>query len=217
MKTNQLMKRDFDGNVVDQRTDNSFLNATDLLRIYNLKAKTPKRFLEFWNNKNTEDFIEALLREENVKGDNSHLLKNDLIIIKRGKHGSTYMHPYLFVKFAMWLSAEFEVKVIKWVYDNLIKVRHEAGDHYIEMCEVINQRYLDWSKGKKPDPLIFITEANYLKQLAFGYKDKHRNEASENELKLLNQLQLANIKLIKSGATKEDRYNQLRNFAILYN
>jgi hypothetical protein len=126
------------------------------------------------------------------------------------------MHPYLFVKFAMWLSAEFEVKVIKWVYDNLIKVRHEAGDHYLEMCESINNRYVDWSNGKKPDPLVFIKEANYLKQLAFGYKDKNRNEATEKELDLLNQLQLANIKLINKGIGKSERQLQLRTFAELY-
>ena len=215
MKINQLMQRDFDGNQVTQRTDNSYLNATDLLRIYNENAKTPKRFLEFWNNKNTEEFLEALIREENLKGENSNPLKNDFYIVTKGKYGSTYMHPYLFVKFAMWLSSDFEVKVIKWIYDNLIKVRNDAGDHYIEMTETIKDRYMEWSNGKKPDPLIFIKEANYLKQLAFGYLNKSRNEASEQELDLLNKLQLANIKLIKKGISKEERYERLREFAEL--
>lgn len=216
MKTNQLMKRDFDGMVVEQRTDNSFLNATDLLRIYNENSKYAKRFADFWNNKNTDDFVEALLREENLKVVNSPLLKNDLILITKGRNGSSFMHPYLFVKFAMWLSADFEVKVIKWVYDNLIKVRNEAGDYYIEMCDAIQKRYLSWSNGKKPDPLIFIKEANYLKELAFGYKDKGRNEATEDELKLLNALQKANIKLINEGVGKDERWLSLRNFAKLY-
>jgi hypothetical protein len=40
------------------------------------------------------------------------------------------MHPYLFVKFAMWLNPRFEVKVIKFVYDEMIKYRNEAGDAY---------------------------------------------------------------------------------------
>lgn len=217
MKTNQLMKRDFDGNIVEQRTDNSFLNATDLLKIYNENAKTQKRFAEFWDNKSTDEFVEALIRqEENLKVGNCTPLKNDFVLITKGKYGSTYMHPYLFIKFAMWLSADFEVKVIKWVYDNLIKVRNEAGDHYLEMCEAINKRYLDWSKGKKPDPLIFIKEANYLKQLAFGYREKDRNEATEAELKLLNALQKANIKLINEGINKDERWITLRNFAKLY-
>lgn len=215
MKTNQLMIRDLDGYNVEQRTDNSYLNATDLLKIYNEKSSYSKRFADFLNNKNTDDFIDALIAEENLKVVNSPLLKSDLIIVKRGKYGSTFMHPYLFIKFAMWLSPEFEVKVIKWVYDNLIKTRNEAGDHYIEMAETIKESYFNYF-DKKPDPLVFIKEANFLKQLAFGHASKQRNEASEFELKLLNALQLANIKLIKESTPKDIRHNKLRDFARMY-
>lgn len=215
MKTNQIMIRDFDGSLINQRTDNSFLNATDLLKIYNETSNYPKRFADFWNNKATEDFINALLVEENLKVVNSPLLKNDLILTTKGKFGCTYMHPYLFIKFSMWLSAEFEVKVIRWVYDNLIKVRNDVGDHYLLMCETIQNKHLEW-KGKKADPLIFIREANYLKSLAFGFSNKSRNEATENELKLLNALQLANIKLINEGISKDARYEKLRDFAKMY-
>ena len=206
MKTKQLMKREFGDTVIEQRTDNSYLNATDLLRVYNLTAASHKRFLEFWSNKNTQEFLEALSREVNHNGNNSHHLKTDLYITQRGKGGSTWMHPYLFVKFAMWLSADFEVKVIKWVYDNLIKTRNEAGDHYLEMTTAI----------KQPDPLIFVKEANFLKELAFGYREKSRNEATEEELKLLNALQKANIQLIKDGIGKDERQKRLRDFAKIY-
>lgn len=215
MKTNQIMIRELGGYKVEQRTDNSYLNATDLLKIYNETSSYPKRFADFWNNKNTDDFLEALLSEENLMVENSPLLKNDLIIIKKGKYGSTFMHPYLFIKFAMWLSPEFEVKVIKWVYDNLIKTRNEAGDHYIQMTETIKEVYTNYF-NTKPDPLIFIKEANFLKQLAFGYANKSRNEATEFELKLLNALQLANIKLIKENTPKDIRHQKLRDFARMY-
>lgn len=215
MKTNQLMKRDFDGNTITQRTSDSFLNATELLQIYNDTGKTPKRFLEFWHNKGTQEFMEALAKELNSNGDNSHLLPKDLYLSTRGNGGSTYMHPYLFIKFAMWLSADFEVKVIKWVYDNLIKVRNDAGDHYLKMCDTIQEVYLN-VKGQKPQPLIFIQEANFIKSLAFGYKEKERNEASEFELRLLNALQLANISLIKEGIPKDKRHEKLRDFAKMY-
>lgn len=216
MKTNQLMKRDFDGMIVEQRTKDSFLSATDLLAIYNLKSKTKKRIVDFAENKNTKDFLEALLNEVNSNVPNSPHLATDLIITKKGNNGGTYMHPYLFVKFAMWLSPEFEVKVIKWVYDNLIVVRNEAGNHYVEMCDAIKDRYLQWSKGEKPEPLIFIKEANFLKTLAFGYKEKDRNEATEKELRLLDTLQLANIRLIKEGVGKDERHRRLRDFAVLF-
>lgn len=40
------------------------------------------------------------------------------------------MHPILFVKFAMWLNPRFEVQVIKFVYDQMLKYRNDAGDAY---------------------------------------------------------------------------------------
>lgn len=47
------------------------------------------------------------------------------------------MHPYLFIKFAMWLNPRFEVQVIKFVYDELIKNRHLAGDNYNVLTSAI--------------------------------------------------------------------------------
>lgn len=43
------------------------------------------------------------------------------------------MHPILFVKFAMWLNPRFEVQVIKFVYDQMIAFRKDAGDAYREL------------------------------------------------------------------------------------
>lgn len=36
------------------------------------------------------------------------------------------MHPLLFIDFAMWLNPAFKVKVLKFVYDELIKFRNLA-------------------------------------------------------------------------------------------
>ena len=44
------------------------------------------------------------------------------------------MHPFLFIDFAMWLNVEFKYEVIKFVYDQLIQYRIEAGDTYREMA-----------------------------------------------------------------------------------
>ena len=221
MKTNQLMQRDFNGVPVSQRTIDSYFNATELLQVYNFDSKKKKVFAEFWSNKATNDFLESLERqlnsEQKDKVGNSLYLKKDLFTTKRGKGGETYMHPYLFVKFAMWLSSDFEVKVIKWVYDNLIDFRNQAGNHYKEMCSTIQERYIEYYGNAKIDPLIFANEATYLNELVFGCNSiKRRNDATEKELDLMNRLQLANIKLIKNGLGKDERKNQLRIFAELY-
>lgn len=210
------MKREFADTFIEQRSDDKFINATSILRYYNDHHKKQKVLAEFFSNKGTGDFMEALLKEVNSNIGDSLQLTSDLYKTKRGASGGTYMHPYLFVKFAMWLSPEFEVKCMKWIYDNLIELRHEVGDHYKPMCKAIESRFMEWSNGKQPDPLVYIREANFLKLLAFGYIEKPRNEATEQELRLLNALQLANIKLILSGVGKDERHKRLRDFAVIY-
>lgn len=206
------MIRELNGSEVSQRTCDGYFNANLLAKQYFEKTGNDKRVREFTDNKGTVEFLEALANELNINSNKSCYLPKDLCITKKGKNGGTWMHPYLFVKFAMWLSPEFEVKVIKFVFDNLIEYRNQAGDYYKEMCDVINQRFLEFY-DKKPDPLIFIKEANYLNNLVFGFNSGQRNEANEEQLELMNRLQKANIKMIKEGKGKTDRYKILRDLA----
>lgn len=213
MKTNQLMKRDFLGKNIRQRTDNKYLSANDLLNIYNSNVNRPKSLNEFWKLQATKEFLQALKNELNLNKGKSPYLESDLFIATRGRGGETWLHPYLFIEFAAWLNAEFRVKMYKWIYDNLIDFRNEAGDYYKEMCEVMYKKYIEY-KGSKPDPLLFIREANYLNQLVFGVNSGSRNEATEEQLNLMNRLQNANIKLINEGRSKIDRYRILRDIAV---
>lgn len=96
---------------VEQRTKDGMFNATTLIRQWNETTGEKKEVAKFFENSGTKDFIQALMDEENLNTQNSAYLKS------RGKQGGTWMHPYLFVKFAMWLNPRFEVKVIKLVYD----------------------------------------------------------------------------------------------------
>ena len=214
MVTNQLMKRDFNNAKITQRTKDSFFNATELLQYYNRLANSNKRFKDFWENNNTKEFIIALENELLTNRDNSAHLQ--VLETTRGNKGSTWMHPYLFVKFAFWLSPEFEVKIIKWVYDNLIIFRNQAGDYYKQMCSVISETYQSWF-GKTPDPLIYIKEAKYLNLLVFENESgNQRNRASEIELSLMNQLQLLNINLCRQGLPIRHRRDLLLNYANTY-
>lgn len=215
MKTVVLMKREFNDTQISQRSSDKFFNATELLSVYNSKNGKKKVIAEFWSNKGTADFMQALADDLNSNVGKSLYLEKDLFTTSRGNNGGTYMHPYLFVKFAMWLSPEFEVQIIKWVYDNLIDFRNQAGDHYREMTSAIKHRYIDFY-DKSPDPLIFQNEAKFLNELVFGdSRSRQRNEANETQLNKLNQLQLANIKLIQSGISKASRKDELKRFAFL--
>lgn len=112
---------------VEQRTKDGMFNATALLRQWNESNGEKKEITKFFENENTKEFISALMSEENLNTQNSAYLKS------RGKGGGTWMHPILFIKFAMWLNPRFEVQVIKFVYDQMIKYRNDAGDAYREL------------------------------------------------------------------------------------
>lgn len=212
MKTNQLMKRDFMQSSITQRTKDGFFNATELLTIYNKNTGTIKSFHDFWINKNTKEFLKELENDIILNSHNNGYLKTHEAT--RGKGGATWMHPYLFVKFAMWLSPKFELQIIKWVYDNLIDYRNQAGDHYKEMCKAILDSFVAHF-DKKPDPLIYQKEASFLNNLVYGAsKGGKRNELSEKELELLNNLQKLNINYLKSGIFGDERRRKLTSYAM---
>lgn len=208
MKTNQVMKRQFMDSEILQRTKDGFFFATSLLDVYNLNSQSQKRFKDFWENKGTKDFIQELENEIVLNRENvAHLKTHETT---RGRYGGgTWMHPYLFMKFAMWLSPKFELQVIKWVYDNLIDVRIEAGSHYKEMTKALME-YHERNTNETKSPLMYQEEANMINLLTYGTRQKDkRNELSESELKLMNFLQKVNIGLINQDKPFHERRKYL--------
>lgn len=133
-----------------QRTSDGYFDGNALLRQWNSVKENPQRKLtEFTENTRVSEFVEAL-KEEIVQGSLGEASpKLDIQVLirskcKSGKKGGrpieqVWMHPYLFIKFAMWINPRFEVKVIKFVYDELIKYRNESGDAYKEMSRAIRK------------------------------------------------------------------------------
>lgn len=218
MKSLQIVKREFNGSYMEQRNTDGYFNATLLLELANANSEKKRRFADFWENDGTQDFMQELAQNLNVekKAHLKNYLPTDLYETKRGRGGCTWMHPYLFVKFAMWLSPKFEVQVIKWVYDNLIDFRNQAGDYYKELCSVIMNRYMQHYKDK-PSPLVFSNEAKFLNSLVVGeFKGLERNELNEKQLDLLNNLQKLDIDMIDKSIGKMQRHEKLRDYADMY-
>lgn len=117
---------------VTQRTKDGFFNATQLLKQWNEYSGHQKQMVHYTDNSSTEEFLKALMSEEKFKE------RNNVLIQSRGKNGGTWMHPLLFIDFAMWLNPAFKVKVLKFVYDELIKFRNLAGDAYPRMCAAVH-------------------------------------------------------------------------------
>ena len=215
METAVIMKRDLNGFKIRQNSKTGLFSATDLLEIYNLNAKKKKRIQSYMVLKSTLEFKDALIEDLNsISKDSSELdLEQEQAIIKTSAgrvNGGTWMHPYLFVDFAMWLSPEFKLTCIKWVYDNLIINRNQAGDYYKELSAAIKEKY------NYSDPFVYQREARLLNKLAFGTVESGvRQLATAEQLDLLNKLQKADIKLLKSNIDYENRTKMLQRFTQL--
>lgn len=178
MKTNQNMVRKMGNFKVIQRTKDGMFNATDLINQWNKNPNNPKRELKkFWIQDSVKDFIQTLITEENLDGPSEAYVKSKA---SRGANAGTWLHPLLFIKFAMWLNPKFEYYVIRFIYDQLIEYRHSAGDNY----KILNRAA---SKFKNVD---YPTIAKALNYIVFGKHDKElRQHATKEQLDELTRTQ----------------------------
>lgn len=204
MKTSVVMQREMNGLQVRQDSKTAFFNATDLMDAYNKQFNENKRVQNYLDNEATKRYLIALVQAENQNNSKESDLENGLLTSRRGKNGGTWMHPYLFIDFAMWLSPEFKVTVIKWVYDNLIKIRNEAGDSFLEVNDALFEL-----KPNSPY-YVYANEARMINKLVFGTPESgQRNLATESQLALLKSLQKADTRLIVEGKDYFERYQEL--------
>lgn len=201
MKTNVTIIRKMGNFAVKQRTQDGMFNATELLKQWNETSGQQKKLDHYFENQSTEEFINALILEENYNTRNSVYLKS------RGKNGGTWMNPILFIDFAMWLNPKFKVKVLKFVYDELIKHRHEAGDNYLILTSAL----------KKIVHKSFLPVAiqNVAKAINFIVYNDHKagirnTEATSEDLKKLADLEIKITELINDGFITN--YTQLMNY-----
>lgn len=194
MKTNQIMLRPMGQFKVEQRTKDAYFNATSLLKQWNDTHETKKILAEYLSNKSTKEFIDTIVEREKENIGKSPYLTC------RGKNGGTWMSPVLFVDFAMWLSPSFKYDVIKFVFDQMIRYRNEAGEAYKRLSSAV-------SKIVKPEKM-----KESMSQIAEGlnwcifnnHKTALRNEngTEENQRKLF-ELERLIATLIEDGFIKK--------------
>ena len=177
MKTNVVMLRKMGQFEVKQRTKDGYFNATELLKQWNKSLGMKKELNDFFENQSTKGFIEVLIEEENLHMGNSPYVKSRA---SRGDNAGTWMHPILFIKFAMWINPRFEYFVIKFVYDQLIEFRHSAGDNYRGLT----------SAAQRFSNVDYVRIAKGLNYIVFGnHKSGIRQTATPQQLKELSDLQ----------------------------
>lgn len=183
-----------------QRTGDDFFDGNALLMQWNAKdGNTRRRMSEFLDSPKTKEFLDALAEDESQrrKTDKANI---QLVIKSKGKstkNGKTpdkvWMSPLLFIKFAMYLNPRFEVQVLRFVYDELIRNRHKAGDNYKSLTSAVSMF---------PD-VDYPALARALNLIVFNqHYNGIRNDATESQLAELHSLEEKLAFTIEAGLVK---------------
>lgn len=127
MKTAVHMKRELFGCEVEQNSKTEMFNATSLAKAGNkwraMNGLSDFNLSQWLKSKGTVEFIAALKEKH-----------GDVLKIGRGRNGSTWIHPLLFIDMALAISPSLKIEVYEWLFDNLLKYRNESGDSYKRMA-----------------------------------------------------------------------------------
>lgn len=207
MDTNQVMKRPLAKFTVEQRTKDGMFNATALLKQWNEQEGVAQRKLDnYFASQKTIEFIETIMERENLDTPKLVYVKSRA---SRGNMAGTWMHPLLFIDFAMWINPSFKYDVLKFVYDRMLVYRNEAGDAYKQIASAMS-KICTPHQMKKYMPILgkginFIVTGRHERQL--------RNEyGTEEKQKEYFELEKQVAMLVNDGflKTPDDVANYLR-------
>jgi len=184
METSVTLSRKMGEFEVTQRTKDGYFDGNALIRQWNsVESNTRRRLDDFLEYKSTKEFVSEIEKRELrnlANGDNQVVIKQKGKMTISGRMSDkVWMHPYLFIDFAMWINPAFKVQVLKFVYDELIKQRNDAGDAYREMCEAIAK-----ISEKKNIAANISKVAEAINYIAVNqHESLIRNKANESEMK----------------------------------
>jgi len=180
MKTSANISRKMGDFEVIQRTKDGYFDANHLLRQWN-EAHPKKRNRQidrFLNSTKTKEFIEEIQTIENQHVPKSVDVDFQVVIRQKGRAkknaGRTpdkvWMHPCLYIDFAMWLNPRFKYHVIQFVYDKfrqeLIKISQHRGKNLVnakELHEFLNvgKNFRAWIRDRIKD-YGFVLNQDYV-------------------------------------------------------
>lgn len=207
MKTNQIMIRKMGAFDVAQRTKDGFFNATFLLKQWNEATNSKKNTNHYLDLVSTKEFFKAIIDDDSTIRDSERPMNQVVNIskaktLKNGKRvaGEVWLSPIAFIDFAMWLNPSFRVKVIKYVYDQMINYRNEAGDAYKELAKAIGTIV-----DKSFMPTAMKRVAKGLNYIIFGeHETLIRNQyGDEEKMRELFRFELKVADLINEGFLKD--------------
>ena len=251
-KTNEL---DIKGTIVRvvKIGDEDYICLTDML-----KAKDGEFFITDWlRNRNTLEYIGIWERVYNPafnygefatirsqSGLNSFKIgvqefaerTNAVSLIsKAGRYGGTYAHKDIAFEFAMWISAEFKIYIVKEFQRLKAKEQELIGWSAKRELAKINYRiHTDAIKGnlipaevsRAQMSMIYASEADVLNVALFGkthqqwqaanpdLKGNQRDYATINQLICISNMENINAVMINDGIPQPQRLKRLNEIAI---
>ena len=233
--------------------EQDYISLTDML-----KAKDGEFFFSNWlRNRNTVEFLGIWEQLNNPKfncvefdiiksqaGLNSYRLsvkewmektKAIGIISKAGRYGGTYAHKDIAFEFAMWISPEFKVYLIREFQRLKSEEQKQLGwsakrelskINYRIHTDAIKQHLIPEEVTLQQASIIYAEEADVLNVAMFGktakqWRDENpdlkgniRDYASINELICLSNMENLNAVFIDQGIPQSERLIKLNQIAI---
>ena len=157
------------------------------------------------------------------------------MLVKAGRYGGTFAHKDIAFHFAMWLSPEFQIYLIKEFQRLKEEEQKQIGwSAKRELAKINYHIHTDAIKGNlipkeitpKQASIIYANEADVLNMALFGITAKEwreqnselkgniRDYAKINELICLSNLENINALLINDGMNQSERLLKLNQIAI---
>ncbi|MFJ2482357.1 KilA-N domain-containing protein [Pseudomonas sp. NPDC087598] len=194
----RIIPFDYEGQAVRFNAD-GWLHATEIAERF---GKEPAQWLRL---DSTKEYIERLSeRMEKSNVGKSHIT---LVKTRRGNTSTsgTWLHPKLAVKFARWLSVDFEIwcdeqidALVRSDQGNWQQSRQHSAVGYRGLCEALAIAHEE--SGKTPQRHHFINEAKLINQAITGqFAGRNRDELSAHELVLVTLIEIRDVLLIGQG------------------
>ena len=236
-----------------QISDEDYISLTDMMRAKDgdfffhnwLRNRNTVEFLGIWEKVHNPDFNSVEFdRIKSMAGLNNYRLsvkewteKTNAVGItaRAGRYGGTYAHKDIAFEFAMWISLEFKVYLIK-DFQRLKNVEQEllgwsakrelSKINYRIHTDAIKSHLIPAKISPAQANMIYAEEADVLNVAMFGMTAKQWREANPelkgnirdyatiNELICLSNMENINAVLINEGVSQSDRLIKLNRIAI---
>ena len=201
-----------------QINDNDYISLTDMLRakdgeyfFYNwLRNRNTIEFLGIWEKVYNPNFNSVEFdRIKSQAGLNSFRLSAKEwtesthaigIVSKTGRYGGTYAHKDIAMEFAMWISPEFKVYLIR----------------EFQRLKEDEQKLLGWSANEADvlNMALFGITAAQWRETNPNKKGNIRDYATINQLICLSNMENLNAVFIEQGIPQKERLIKLNQIAI---